>query len=76
MEYMELGDLQQLLKQEKTLLESDAQQITFQTCEGLRQMHENGFIHRDLKPGVSIRVIRSYHGHKEKLIYLEYHDTE
>jgi serine/threonine protein kinase len=28
------------------------QQLAFQMLEGLDQMHENDFAHRDLKPGV------------------------
>jgi hypothetical protein len=31
----------------------EAQQVTSQILEGLHEMHENGFAHRDLKPGVS-----------------------
>jgi calcium/calmodulin-dependent protein kinase I len=51
MEYLELGDLQRYLA--VPLPESDARQITSQVLEGLGFMHENGFVHRDIKPGVS-----------------------
>lgn len=53
MEYFEHGDLQHCLYSAPPLLESDAQQITFQVLEGLHFMHDNGYSHRDLKPGVS-----------------------
>ena len=53
MEYFKHGDLQHYLYSAPPLPESDAQQITFQVLEGLYFMHENGYSHRDLKPGVS-----------------------
>lgn len=52
MEYLELGDLERHLA--RPLDEVQARQITLQVLEGLRFMHENGFIHRDLKPGVRL----------------------
>lgn len=53
MEYCEHGDLHHYLHLAPSLPETDAQQITFQVLEGLNFMHENGYSHRDLKPGVS-----------------------
>ena len=52
MEYLIHGDLHHYLRDEPALPELDAQQIAVQICEGLLMMHENGFAHRDLKPGV------------------------
>uniref|UniRef100_A0A8H7NBH9 Autophagy-related protein 1 n=1 Tax=Bionectria ochroleuca TaxID=29856 RepID=A0A8H7NBH9_BIOOC len=49
MEYIEHGDLQKYLS--RPLPESEARQITGQVLEGLHFMHDNGFVHRDLKPG-------------------------
>jgi serine/threonine protein kinase len=51
MEYFPLGDLQPYLL--SPLPEKDVQQITYQILEGLLFMHDNGFVHRDLKPNVS-----------------------
>ena len=55
MEYLNLGDLQGYLKE--PLPELEARQITTQVLEGLSYMHENGFIHRDLKPGVCKKLL-------------------
>lgn len=50
MEYLELGDLERHLTQ--PLSEPEAREITTQVLEGLKFMHANDFIHRDLKPAV------------------------
>jgi serine/threonine protein kinase len=50
MEYLENGDLGMHLQ--APLNEFEASQITSQVLEGLCKMHENGFVHRDLKPSV------------------------
>jgi len=50
MEYLELGDLERHLTQ--PLPEPEAREITTQVLEGLKFMHANDFIHRDLKPAV------------------------
>ncbi|KAI1208018.1 uncharacterized protein F4807DRAFT_162160 [Annulohypoxylon truncatum] len=49
MEYLEKGDLHKYLT--RPLPESETRAITSQVLEGLKFMHENGFVHRDLKPG-------------------------
>jgi serine/threonine protein kinase len=50
MEYLEHGDLQKQLDQ--PLPEIEAKEIASQIVEGLGFMHENDFVHRDLKPAV------------------------
>lgn len=62
MEYLGKGDLQRYLAGSPPLPISQARQITFQLLEGLSAMHEQGFAHRDLKPGVcySIRLTILY----------------
>lgn len=52
MEYMDLGDLHDYLSDRPALPESQVQDISYQILEGLQMMHENEFIHRDLKPKV------------------------
>jgi len=53
MEYLERGDLQRYLT--CALPEAEAREISCQVLEGLNHMHDNRFIHRDLKPRVSCR---------------------
>lgn len=56
MEYIPHGDLQRHLT--RPLPEAEAIRIIAQVNEGLGYMHENSFIHRDLKPGVSLHYCR------------------
>lgn len=48
MEYLEHGDLGMHL--DKVISEKEAKDITYQLVQGLNHMHENKFVHRDLKP--------------------------
>jgi len=52
MEYCQQGDLYHYLERRRPLPVEEVQQLTHQLLEGLDQMHQNNFAHRDLKPGV------------------------
>jgi serine/threonine protein kinase len=53
MEYCHHGDLHRYLLERRCLIVTEAQHLMYQILEGLHQMHENDFVHRDLKPAVS-----------------------
>lgn len=55
MEFLPNGDLQKQLS--CPLSESEGQRIALQLAEGLMFMHENDFVHRDLKPAVSVHFL-------------------
>lgn len=58
MEHIELRDLQRNLT--STMPEAEAQRICSQLLQGIQCLHENNFVHRDLKPQVdNPRLIRS-----------------
>ena len=59
MEYIELGDLKCYLDCQPPLPEHEAREITTQILDGLFLMHDNDFTHRDLKPSVSLFLIKS-----------------
>jgi serine/threonine protein kinase len=61
MEYCPLGDLQRFLIKNTRLPESDTREIMCQVVKGLQFMHDEGFAHRDLKPGVCCLVRQSTH---------------
>jgi serine/threonine protein kinase len=57
MEYCLYGDLYHYLSHKSPLPVAEAQELTRQMLEGVYDMHENGFAHRDLKPAVSKYLI-------------------
>lgn len=54
MEYCHYGDLHHYLMRKRIVPAEEVQQLAYQILEGLDQMHQNDFAHRDLKPGVCI----------------------
>lgn len=55
MEYLPDGDLEHYKNASPPFPELDTARIVRQLLGGVRYMHENGFAHRDLKPGVGTR---------------------
>jgi serine/threonine protein kinase len=53
MEYFPLGDLHKFMRKLPPFPEVETRQIVLQLLEGVEFMHESGFAHRDIKPGVS-----------------------
>ena len=51
MEYIEGKTLHRILREETTLIEARVSHIARQICRSLREAHELGVVHRDLKPG-------------------------
>ena len=56
MEFLSGRDLDQLLKGEKQLGLADKLDVAIQLCDGLGYAHEEGIVHRDIKPG-NVRVL-------------------
>ncbi len=51
MEYEQGHSLQEILGRRKTLDEPELVRILYPILDGLQQVHDAGFIHRDIKPG-------------------------
>ena len=56
MEFLSGQDLEQLLKGETPLTLAEKLDIAIQLCDGLGYAHEQGIVHRDIKPG-NVRVL-------------------
>jgi serine/threonine-protein kinase len=50
MEYVDGPTLHEVLQKSGMLPERDAMRITWQVCSALKHAHENGLVHRDVKP--------------------------
>lgn len=61
MEYVPGGTLRRLIQVNQRLKESEVRMIAAQLLLGLSYMHEQGYAHRDLKPDVSTRTVRTCH---------------
>ncbi|MGH7331938.1 MAG: serine/threonine-protein kinase, partial [Candidatus Rokuibacteriota bacterium] len=58
MEFLEGHELRQLIAARQSLLVEDKLAVMIQVCEGLHYAHQQGIIHRDVKPG-NIFVLRN-----------------
>ena len=58
MEFLEGEDLKHLIQQRRSLSLEQKLGLMVQVCDGLHYAHENGVIHRDVKPG-NIFVLRN-----------------
>jgi serine/threonine-protein kinase len=56
MEFLSGRDLDHVLKSETPLALADKLDIAIQLCDGLGYAHEQGIVHRDIKPG-NVRVL-------------------
>ena len=56
MEFLSGQDLEHLMKSAKPLSLADKLDIAVQLCDGLGYAHEQGIVHRDIKPG-NVRVL-------------------
>lgn len=75
MEYFPLGDLAHHLSNASPLSKDDVQPILHQLLEGLSILHENGFAHRDLKPGVRLVIAEASRRLELTGFFLEYPHT-
>src|SRR3989304_685747 len=61
MEFLDGEELKHLISQRRALPLEDKLALMVQVCEGLHYAHQNGVIHRDIKPG-NIFVLRNGQG--------------
>lgn len=54
MEYCQHGDLHTYLLKVNMISMDETKELSRQILEAVEQMHRNDFVHRDLKPGVSL----------------------
>lgn len=52
MDFFEHGDLHKYMRKNGTIPETEAASITAQVAQALQYMHDEDYIHRDIKPPV------------------------
>jgi serine/threonine protein kinase len=67
MEYLEGETLEEVLKRRGKLAPDEAARLIFQALTGLQHIHEQGMIHRDLKPGNVMLVAPKDKGSKSDM---------
>jgi len=68
MEYLNGFSLAELIEQNGKLALSDALEIVSQICLGIGKAHEEGLVHRDLKPGNIMLVAEGDHTYTVKIV--------
>lgn len=68
MEYLNGFSLAELLEQNGKLSVGDSIEIISQVCQGIGKAHEEGLIHRDLKPGNIMVVAEGEHAFTVKIV--------
>jgi serine/threonine protein kinase len=65
MEYLEGETLEEILKRRGRLPVSEATRIVYQALAGLQHIHEQGLVHRDVKPANLVLVPASEQGRRD-----------
>ena len=68
MEYLNGFSLAELLEQNGKLAVADSIEIISQVCQGMGKAHEEGLVHRDLKPGNIMLVAEGDHAFTVKIV--------
>jgi serine/threonine protein kinase/Tfp pilus assembly protein PilF len=69
MEYLDGITLYEKIKRDGPLQWKEAKNIALEICEGLRLIHENGIIHRDLKTG---NIMLCKHGAISRVVLMDF----
>ena len=74
-EYIIIEDEDGAISHRKWLTEHEIWTILFETCMGLRHLHQHGIVHRDLKPG-NLLMSSLHRRHRIGWEELELYDTD